>query len=91
LQSRPRDAGPSKSKSRSGSPSEDKAKPNFKASGLLAAETNTIARADGTSTFLKYNEPPEARRPSQGWRLYVFKGKEQVGKIRSIMLIVTFL
>lgn len=35
------------------------------------------------STFqgvvLKYNEPPEARKPVRSWRLYVFKGKEQVG------------
>ncbi|KAF8585523.1 SMAD/FHA domain-containing protein [Ramaria rubella] len=79
--SRPRSPGPSrhsKSKSRSRSSSVDKTKPNFNPSGLLAAETNTVTRSDGTSTFLKYNEPPEARKPSQGWRLYVFKGKEQV-------------
>lgn len=32
----------------------------------------------GTAIVLKYNEPPEARKPpaSQQWRLYVFKGKE---------------
>lgn len=29
---------------------------------------------------LKYNEPPEARKPLKNWRLYVFKGKEQVGE-----------
>ncbi|KAF6757503.1 smad nuclear interacting protein 1 [Ephemerocybe angulata] len=57
---------------------EDKAKPNFKPSGLLAAETNTVKAADGTSTVLKYNEPPEARKPLLGWRLYVFKGSEQL-------------
>lgn len=74
--SRPR----SPSRSRSRSKSVDKTQPNFKPSGLLAAETNTVTQSDGTSTFLKYNEPPEARRPSQGWRLYVFKGKEQVGE-----------
>ncbi len=28
---------------------------------------------------LKYNEPPEARKPIKSWRIYVFKGKEQVG------------
>ncbi|GLB38550.1 putative SMAD FHA domain-containing protein [Lyophyllum shimeji] len=56
----------------------DKAKPNFKPSGLLAAETNTVKTADGTTTVLKYNEPPEARKPTVGWRLYVFKGSEQV-------------
>ncbi|KAG6865196.1 hypothetical protein C0991_004567 [Blastosporella zonata] len=70
-------------RSRSGSrspPPEDKAKPNFKPSGLLAAETNTVKTADGNSTILKYNEPPEARKPTVGWRLYVFKGSEQVGE-----------
>jgi len=45
---------------------------------LLAAETNAVKLTDGTSTILKYNEPPEARKPSLGWRLYVFKGSEQV-------------
>jgi len=45
---------------------------------LLAAETNTVKAVDGSSTVLKYNEPPEARKPHQNWRLYVFKGSEQV-------------
>ncbi|KAL4265413.1 Cellular Process Regulator and RNA Processing Protein [Pleurotus pulmonarius] len=70
-----------RSRQRSGSkspPPVDKAKPNFGASGLLAAATNTVKAADGSSTVLKYNEPPEARKPTLGWRLYVFKGKEQV-------------
>ncbi|KAH0832059.1 hypothetical protein J3R83DRAFT_12967 [Lanmaoa asiatica] len=66
----------SRSPTRSKSPV-DKAKPNFNPSGLLAAATNTIKAADGTSTVLKYNEPPEARKPTLGWRLYVFKGSEQ--------------
>lgn len=73
----------SRSPSRSHSPptaAADKGKPNFKPSGLLAAETNTVKKTDGTSVVLKYNEPPEARRPTQSWRLYVFKGKEQLGK-----------
>lgn len=70
----------SRSRSRSASaPPEDKAKPNFAPSGLLAAATNTVKNADGTSTLLKYNEPPEARKPLVGWRLYVFKEGEQVG------------
>ncbi|KAG6889636.1 hypothetical protein C0992_004527, partial [Termitomyces sp. T32_za158] len=47
---------------------ENKAKPNFKPSGLLAAETNTVKTSDGNSTVLKYNEPPEARKPTVGWR-----------------------
>ncbi|KDQ25547.1 hypothetical protein PLEOSDRAFT_1045188, partial [Pleurotus ostreatus PC15] len=63
---------------RGGSSRLDKAKPNFGASGLLAAATNTVKAADGSSTVLKYNEPPEARKPTLGWRLYVFKGKDQL-------------
>ncbi|KAF7346549.1 FHA domain-containing protein [Mycena sanguinolenta] len=55
-----------------------KAKPDYKPSGLLAAETNTVRAVNGDSTVLKYNEPPEARKPILGWRLYVFKGSEQV-------------
>ncbi|KAM0750471.1 SMAD/FHA domain-containing protein [Meredithblackwellia eburnea MCA 4105] len=47
--------------------------PNFAPSGALAAETNTFQ-----GVVLKYNEPPEARKPVRAWRLYVFKGKEQV-------------
>ncbi|KAG9105073.1 hypothetical protein FRC06_000046 [Ceratobasidium sp. 370] len=74
--SRPKSGSPSRSRSRS--PIEDKAKPNFANSGLLAAATNTIKHGDGTSTLLKYNEPPEARKPLLNWRLYVFKGQEQV-------------
>ncbi|KAG2129108.1 smad nuclear interacting protein 1 [Suillus clintonianus] len=70
---RPRSS--SRSQSR---PPVDKAKPNFANSGLLAAETNAVKLTDGTSTILKYNEPPEARKPTLGWRLYVFKGSEQV-------------
>jgi smad nuclear-interacting protein 1 len=70
-----------RSSSRSQSrPAVDKAKPNFANSGLLAAETNAVKLTDGTSTILKYNEPPEARKPTLGWRLYVFKGSEQVGQ-----------
>ena len=80
--SRPRSR--SRSHSHSAAPEDkekerDKAKPNFGASGLLAAATNTVKKTDGTSTLLKYNEPPEARKPVVGWRLYVFKGSEQVG------------
>jgi len=71
-------------RSRSGSPEpklpEVNKKPNFKPSGLLAAETNTVQAADGTSTVLKYNEPPEARKPVESWRIYVFKDSEQVGE-----------
>ncbi|KAJ3328344.1 Smad nuclear-interacting protein 1 [Gonapodya sp. JEL0774] len=49
-----------------------KEKPNFALSGKLNAEQNTYK-----GVVLKYSEPPEARKPSQRWRLYVFKdGKE---------------
>ncbi|RXK40511.1 smad nuclear-interacting protein 1 [Tremella mesenterica] len=51
-------------------------KPNFSASGLLAKETNTVKGVE-----LKYNEPPEARKPLKNWRLYVFKGSEQIDLI----------
>ncbi|KAF9534488.1 SMAD/FHA domain-containing protein [Crepidotus variabilis] len=76
---RPRDSQPrGPSRSTSPQPASKNSKPNFKPSGLLAAETNTVKASDGTSTVLKYNEPPEARKPVAGWRLYVFKGKEQL-------------
>jgi smad nuclear-interacting protein 1 len=66
-------------KSRSGSPPVDKTKPNFNLSGKLAAATNTIEHAGGKTTLLKYNEPPEARKPGQAYRLYVFKGDDDPG------------
>lgn len=49
-------------------------RPNFGLSGKLAAETNTV-----NGVVLKYVEPAEARKPTQPWRLYVFKGDEQTG------------
>ncbi|KAJ9126580.1 hypothetical protein QFC24_001608 [Naganishia onofrii] len=67
-------------------------KPNFGNSGLLAAESNTVkvssdkaskaGTPDVTGVVLKYHEPPEARKPTKSWRLYVFKGKEQVELIQ---------
>jgi smad nuclear-interacting protein 1 len=50
-------------------------KPNFSLSGKLAADTNTF-----NGVVVKYSEPAEARKPTERWRLYVFKGEEQVGK-----------
>ncbi|CAH7673414.1 SMAD/FHA domain-containing protein [Phakopsora pachyrhizi] len=47
--------------------------PNFNQSGKLAAETNSLK-----GVVLKYHEPPEARRPNKKYRLYVFKGSEQI-------------
>ena len=60
---------------------EEKGKPNFGSSGLLAAVTKTVKTGEGKNVVLKYHEPPEARKPLLGWRLYVFKGKEQVGEL----------
>jgi smad nuclear-interacting protein 1 len=40
-----------------------------------------VKNVNGDSTVLKYNEPPEARKPVLGWRLYVFKDSEQVGEL----------
>ncbi|KAI8374475.1 SMAD/FHA domain-containing protein [Radiomyces spectabilis] len=54
-------------------PEQKKQEPNFGLSGKLAAETNTYKGVE-----LKYNEPPEAAKPTKKWRLYVFKGDEQI-------------
>ncbi|EJT48232.1 hypothetical protein A1Q1_02798 [Trichosporon asahii var. asahii CBS 2479] len=51
-------------------------KPNMKNTGLLAKESNMVK-----GVALKYHEPPEARKPVVNWRLYVFKGSEQVDLI----------
>ncbi|KAF6025411.1 SNIP1 [Bugula neritina] len=48
---------------------EDKAKPDYGLSGKLADDTNTFR-----GIVVKYNEPPEARKPKLKWRLYPFKG-----------------
>lgn len=49
--------------------------PNFGLSGALAEDTNKV---DGVS--LVYTEPPEAANPTLRWRLYTFKGGDQVGE-----------
>lgn len=46
---------------------------NLGLSGALAAETNTV-----NGIVVKYSEPPEARKPKKKWRLYVFKGNEEL-------------
>ncbi|KAH7085522.1 SMAD/FHA domain-containing protein [Paraphoma chrysanthemicola] len=58
----------------------DKERPNFKPTGALAKAAN---RVEGTKISLKYNEPPEARKPSpsQPWRIFVFKGDDVVDTI----------
>jgi len=40
-------------------------------SGKLTEDTNTFR-----GVVIKYNEPPEARKPKVKWRLYQFKGEE---------------
>ncbi|KAJ5638334.1 hypothetical protein N7490_008213 [Penicillium lividum] len=59
-------------------PLPEKQKPNYKNSGRLAAETNTVQVEGGEGIVLKYHEPPEARKPpaKEPWRLYVFKGDD---------------
>lgn len=56
---------------------EDKPEPeaNFALSGKLAAETNTVK-----GVVLVHQEPPEARKPVQMWRLYGFKNGEPIDK-----------
>lgn len=58
----------------------EKQKPNFKPTGLLAKEANTVA---GSNIILKYHEPPEARKPSSKdqWRLYIFKKNDLVDTV----------
>lgn len=65
------------------SPEKPKEKPNFGNTGLLAAASNSVAQADGTTVTLKYHEPPEARKPParDRWRLFVFKGKDIIDEI----------
>jgi len=45
--------------------------PNFELSGKLTEDTNTYK-----GVVIKYNEPPEARKPKRRWRLYPFKNDE---------------
>ncbi|KAI9338929.1 SMAD/FHA domain-containing protein [Zopfochytrium polystomum] len=66
----PSEAGSSSTASK---PQPPKETPNFGTSGALAAEKNTFR-----GVLLKYSEPPEARKPSMHYRLYVFKGSDQV-------------
>ncbi|KAL3682965.1 hypothetical protein R1sor_000987 [Riccia sorocarpa] len=49
----------------------EKEKPSFDYSGKLAAETNKVR-----GVTLLFTEPPEARKPTTRWRLYVFKDGE---------------
>lgn len=64
-------------------PEKPKEKPNYGTTGVLAAASNSVAQADGTSVTLKYHEPAEARKPppKDQWKLFVFKGDEIVETI----------
>ena len=42
-------------------------------SGKLLEDTNTV-----NGVVVRYSEPEEARRPKTKWRLYVFKGNEEL-------------
>ncbi|KAI0404119.1 SMAD/FHA domain-containing protein [Xylaria palmicola] len=64
-------------------PPKPKEKPNFGSSGALAAASNAITQADGSTIVLKYHEPPEARKPSpkDQWKLFVFKGEDIIDTV----------
>ncbi|EFQ31781.1 FHA domain-containing protein [Colletotrichum graminicola] len=64
-------------------PEKPKEKPNLRTTGLLAAASNSVQQADGTSIVLKYHEPAEARKPAakDQWRLFVFKGADIVDTV----------
>ncbi|KAJ3573627.1 hypothetical protein NPX13_g4627 [Xylaria arbuscula] len=66
-----------------GEPPKPKEKPNFGTSGALAAASNSVTQADGSTIVLKYHEPPEARKPSpkDQWKLFVFKGEEIIDTV----------
>ena len=46
---------------------------NFATSGLLTEEANMH-----NGVVVQYNQPAEARKPKRRWRLYPFKGEEQL-------------
>ncbi|GAB1605480.1 FHA domain-containing protein DDL-like [Argonauta hians] len=50
-----------------------KAEANMELSGKLTEHSNTY-----NGIVIKYNEPAEARKPKRRWRLYPFKGSEEL-------------
>ncbi|KAM3459532.1 hypothetical protein MY5147_004647 [Beauveria neobassiana] len=64
-------------------PEKPKEKANFGHTGLLAAASNSVTQADGSTVTLKYHEPSEARKPPprDQWKLYVFKGQDIVDTV----------
>ncbi|XP_054156499.1 smad nuclear-interacting protein 1-like [Oppia nitens] len=51
----------------------EKEKPNLQTTGKLAEDTNMY-----NGVVIKYNQPPEARKPKRRWRLYPFKGDDSL-------------
>lgn len=51
-------------------------KPNYKQSGALAKETNSV-----NGTVLKYNEPADACMPKHTYKLYIFEGDDIVDTV----------
>ncbi|KAI0438649.1 SMAD/FHA domain-containing protein [Xylaria telfairii] len=64
-------------------PPKPKEKPNYGSSGTLAAASNSVTQADGSTIVLKYHEPSEARKPSpkDQWKLFVFKGEDIIDTV----------
>jgi len=66
-------------------PAKPKQEPNFAPSGKLskANETQADGARDGQGQRapVKYSEPPDSRMPDKKWRLFVFKGEEQLEPI----------
>lgn len=64
-------------------PEKPKEQANYGTTGLLAAASNAVVQADGSSITLKYHEPAEARKPSprDQWKLYIFKGADIVDTV----------
>lgn len=54
-------------------PLQPKEKPNFEVSGKLTEETNKFM-----GVVLKYAEADDAKMPIKNWRIYVFKGEENI-------------
>lgn len=52
---------------------DDNSRVNLGLSGRLMEETNMV-----NGVIVKYSEPVEARKPKTRWRLYVFKGDEEL-------------
>ncbi|UYV67242.1 SNIP1 [Cordylochernes scorpioides] len=58
-------------------PAQPKEKPNLETSGKLAEDTNVYK-----GVVIKYSEPEDARKPKRRWRLYRFKGEDEMPMIQ---------